>query len=223
MQRGAEPCLGEAGHDERREGVVAEQGDLAARPGDAGLREQPDAERAEEGEDADVRMALVDGGDADAALAAGGEVEVGAAELPGLEHQADDRTAREELDHRPGDRAQVAGVGEDVAAGEILVVEAFHDLDPVGDPRRLRQAERRLGGVAGRAVPPGVAGQGDDPPGPREGGDRRGAGVGAGRGFGHDREAGEIELQGVDAGLDAGEHQAGSGILLGSRRGPHRA
>ena len=77
--------------DEGREGVVAEQRDAAAAGGRAGVREQAHGERAEEGEDADVRVALVDRGDADAARAAGGEIEVGAAELPGLEHQRDDR------------------------------------------------------------------------------------------------------------------------------------
>ena len=84
--------LVEAGDDVRREGVVAEQGDAAARrgraarPGAAGRQSGPRKSKTPTS-----RVALVDRGDADAALAGGGEVEVGAAELPGLEHQADDR------------------------------------------------------------------------------------------------------------------------------------
>ena len=173
----------------------------------AGVRQQADAERAEEREHADVGVPFVHRGDADPARPAGREVEVGFPELPGLEHQADHRRRRKPCDHVARDRPQVPRVGEDVAAREDVRIDRAAEGDAIGDARALREPQRRGHGVFVGAVAPGVLPDGAHAGRAGHRGDHRRAGIGAGRRLRHHVEAGQVELQIRDPAANAVQHR----------------
>lgn len=210
--RGA--SVSEAVREESRERVVAEDGRPRAGERRACVGEQPDAKGAEERKHADVWVAFVDGGNADPALPACGEIEIGGAELPGLENQRDDRAARQGLDQGARDRAQMAGVGEDVAACERLRRRRARELDAPGD---ARQGDERAG-FRNRLRRWTVAAIARDRMDLRAGHrrDHGGGRVDPGRSLGDDGDPAQIEIERRDPLVDAVQQQAG---IRAGRRG----